>query len=158
MTVSESNILSGFDRLNGLMQWWGLSGPVEQGGFEVQTKRHQVLITELNNIASETSNYQFETLRTTSDQIALLLQELLRARAPQEMLAAQSDIVAGLLESLVVQTKVWAELTQKMHDCFNAVAGEIAEEIQERSGTTVQSEPQSAPAKQTSQETVKRAA
>lgn len=59
------------------------------------------------------------------------------ARQPPELMAAQSRLVTGLIESLAAQTRAWAELTQKLHDCCSATVREAAAEAGEPAGRPV---------------------
>jgi hypothetical protein len=117
------------DRLNALLAWWAIPNGMALGNMEEQTKRFQVLVTDLNQAFSEASSCQAKTLNATNGQLARSLQDLLRSRQPQELMAAQLSVVAGLLESLAAQTRIWADLNQKVHSCCATMIRETAEEV-----------------------------
>ena len=136
MTAKTDTIPTGLNRFNGLLAWWGAPDGLGLGNTEAQTKRFQVLVTELGQAFNEASSYQVETLSATNERLACSLQELLRSRQPQELMAAQSNIVAGLLASLAAQTKAWADLTQKVHGCCAAMVREAADETAKQGVST----------------------
>jgi hypothetical protein len=49
-------------------------------------------------------------------------------------MAAQSSLVIGLMQSLAAQTKIWAELTQKLSDYCSTIAHEAVVEAGEHVG------------------------
>jgi hypothetical protein len=69
------------------------------------------------------------TLLGANERIARSLQEFLRCRQPQDLIAAESNVLATILEEASQQAKTWVELTQKVRDCCAAAAREAAEGI-----------------------------
>lgn len=129
MYVQKSGTPTGFDRLNALLAWWGTQDAHrDPANIETQTERFRMLVIELNRAFNEASCCQLEALSTTNERLAQSLQYLLRGPQPQELMAVQSSIVAGLLESLAIQTKVWADLMQKVHDCCTAMLAEARQQ------------------------------
>ena len=147
MTAKTDTIPTGLNRFNALLAWWGAPDGLGLGSTEAQTKRFQILVTELGQAFNEASSCQVETLSATNERLACSLQELLRSRQPQELMAAQSSVVASLVEGLAAQTKVWADLTQKVHGCCATMVREAADDAAKQSvsaasaATQGQSEP-----------------
>lgn len=124
MKESESGIPTGLDRITGLLAWWGT--PLEAGQIEAQSERFQVLVVDLVKLFNEGSSNQAQALSAANERFTRAFQDLLTARQPPELMAAQSSLVIGLTESLAAQTKIWAELTQKLHDCCSTMIRESA--------------------------------
>lgn len=131
MKASETSIPTGLERINGLLAWWGIPNLAEASGMEAQAKRFQVLVVDLNKLFSEASTRQAQALSAANEQFASALQELLGARQPSELMAAQSSLMTGLMESFAAQTRTWTELTQKLHDCCSATVREAVAEAGE---------------------------
>ena len=136
---------TGLDRLNALLAWWGIPNELALGNMEEQTKRFQVLVIDLSQAFSEASSCQAKTLNATNGQLARSLQDLLRSRQPQELMAAQLSVVADLLESLAAQTKTWADLNQKVHSCCATTVREMAEEVAKQISGAAPAKAQSEP-------------
>jgi len=136
MKASESTP-TGLNRMNGLLAWWGIPDLVDASGMEARAKQFQVLVVDLNRLFSEASSSQARALSDANEQFARALQELLSARQPSELMAAQSNLVTGLMESFTAQTRAWTELTQKLHDCCSATVREAVAEAGERAGHSV---------------------
>ena len=120
----ETSIPAGLDRIKGLMAWWGMPNVVEAGQIEAQGKRFQVLMVDLVKLFNEASSNQAQALCASNERFTRAFQDLLRAREPPELMAAQSSLVIGLMRSLAAQTKIWAELTQKLSDYCSTIAHE----------------------------------
>jgi hypothetical protein len=128
MKTSETSIPAGLERMNGLLAWWGIPDLAEASGMEAQAKRFQGLVVDLNRLFSEASSSQTQALSAANEQFASALQELLGARQPSDLMAAQSNLMTGLVESFAAQARNWAELTQKLHDCCSATVREAVAE------------------------------
>lgn len=158
MKTSESSILTGLDRMNGLLAWWGMPNVIDAGEIEARTKRFQVLVVDLSKLLSEASSSQAQALSAANEQFTRSLRELLGARQPPEFMAAQSDLVTGFMESLAAQTKAWAELTQKLHACCSAMTHEAAPETGRRPPGAVPAKSQSEAERLAAKEATKRVA
>lgn len=158
MKSSESSIPMGLDRMNGLLAWWGIPNIIDASEMEARTKRFQVLVVDLNKLFSEASSTQAQAFSVANEQFTRDLQDLLSARQPSELMAAQSSLVTGLIGSLAAQTKAWAELTQKLHDCCSAMAHEAAPETGGRAAGPVPARSQSEAERPAVRDTAKRAA
>jgi hypothetical protein len=118
----EASIPAGLDRIKGLMSWWGMPSVLGAGQIEAQGQRFQGLVVDLVKLFNEASSNQAQALFAANEQFTRAFQDLLRAREPPELMAAQSSLVIGLMQSLAAQTKIWAELTQKLSDYCSTVA------------------------------------
>jgi hypothetical protein len=130
----ETSIPAGLDRIKGLMAWWGMPNVLEAGQIEAQGKRFQVLVVDLVKLFNEASSNQAQALSASNEWFTRAFQDLLRAREPPELMAAQSSLVIGLMQSLAAQTKIWAELTQKLHNSCLAMVREAAAKTGEHVG------------------------
>jgi hypothetical protein len=120
----EASIPAGLDRIKGLMSWWGMPSVLGAGQIEAQGQRFQGLVVDLVKLFNEASSNQAQALFAANEQFTRAFQDLLRAREPPELMAAQSSLVIGLMQSLAAQTKIWAELTQKLSDYCSTMAHE----------------------------------
>jgi len=91
MKASETSIPAGLDRIKGLMAWWGMPAVLEAGQIEAQAKRFQVLTVDLVRLFNEACSNQAQALSAANEQFARAFQDLLRARQPPELMAAQSS-------------------------------------------------------------------
>lgn len=132
MKGSETNMSMGLNRMNGLLAWWGIPNTIGADAIEARSKRFQLLVAELSTLFSDASSSQVQAISDTNDRFSQALQELLSARQAPELMAAQSNLVVGLIESLTAQTQAWAELTQKLHTCCAAAVRDAAIETSER--------------------------
>jgi hypothetical protein len=130
----ETSIPAGLDRIKGLMSWWGMPNVLEAGQIEAQGKRFQGLVVDLVTLFNEASSNQAQALSASNERFTRAFQDLLRAREPPELMAAQSSLVIGLMQSLAAQTKIWAELTQKLSDYCSTMAHEVVVEAGEHAG------------------------
>jgi hypothetical protein len=113
MTASESELRPGLNRINGLLAWWDAAHLIGVSGMEAQAKRLRTVVA-LNELFNEAGSRQAQALRTVNEQFARVLQELLNVRQPPELMSAQSNLVAVLMESLATQATIWAELSHKL--------------------------------------------
>ena len=134
MKGSETSIPTGLDRITGLLVWWGMPNALETGEIEAQAKRFQILTVDLVKLFNEASSNQAQALFAANESFTRAFQDLLRARQPPELMAARSNLVIGLMESLAAQTKIWAELTQKLSDCCSTMIREGAVKAGEHAG------------------------
>lgn len=144
MNASETSIPTGLDRVKGLIAWWGISNVLDSAQVEAEPKQYQLLVVDLVKLFDEAAANQAQLLSAANEQFTRAFQELLRARRPPELMAAQSSLVIAFLESLAAQNKIWAELAQKVCACGSIVIGDAEVEACKHSG---HSEPVSRPAK-----------
>jgi hypothetical protein len=130
----ETSIPAGLDRIKGLMAWWGMPNVLEASQIEAQSERFQVLVVDLVKLFNEASSNQAQALFAANERFTRAFQDLLSARQPPELMAAQSSLVIGLTESLAAQTKIWAELTQNLSDYCSTMAHEAVVEAGEHAG------------------------
>ena len=116
------------------MAWWGMPNVLEAGQIEAQGQRFQVLVVDLVKLFNEASSNQAQALSASNERFTRAFQDLLRAREPPELMAAQSSLVIGLMQSLAAQTKIWAELMQNLSDYCSTMAREAVVEAGEHAG------------------------
>lgn len=158
MNASEEGSPQNLDRLSGLTAWWGVPNIANARAIDVRAKRYQGFVADLNRLFSEASSRQAQALAAANQQFAGALQDILSARQPPELIAAQSGLVKGLMESMAVQAKSWAELTWKIQGCCAAMVHETAAETRERAGQTKGGELPSRTDRAVAKESTKRSA
>lgn len=133
-TKSEAPV--GFDRVNAVFTWWGLSGVDNTGKLDGQFKRFQAFTTDLQKAYGETYSAQMSTLLGANERIGRSLLEFVRCRRPQDVVAAESSVMAAILEETSLQTKTWLELSQKVQQYCANMARETAGEIRQQATET----------------------
>lgn len=126
-TKNEAPI--GFDRMNAVFAWWGLSGADSTGKLDGQFKRFQAFTSDLQKAYGETYGAQMSALIGANERIGRSLLEFVQCRRPQDVIAAESSVMATILEETSLQTKTWLELSQKVQECCANIARKTADEI-----------------------------
>lgn len=129
METKDNPLTVGVDRLNALIAWWGVPVTNGNGAIEHQMKRFQQFAADLQKTCVDAYGGEMDALLGSNDRLSRSIQELLRCRRPQEVLAAESEIVATLLEGASLQAKRWAEVTQKLQDCCTVMARDAATDL-----------------------------
>ena len=132
MNSKDENITTGLDRLNALFAWWGVPALNGNGQMDGQMKRFQAFTSDLQRTCSEAYSRQMNAILTANERIAGSLQEFLRCRQPHDVIAAESNVLATILEEASLQARTWADLTQKVQDCCAAMARETAEDVRKQ--------------------------
>ncbi|MCF2521704.1 hypothetical protein [Bradyrhizobium sp. G127] len=122
----------GLDRINAVFVWWGLSGTDSVGKLNGQFKRFQAFTSDLQKAYGETYSAQISSLFGANERIGRLLLELVQCRRPQDVIAAESSVMAAILDEASLQTKTWLELSQKVQEYYATVARETADEIRQQ--------------------------
>ena len=129
MKPQNDTFTVGMDRLNALMGWWGVSAADGNGLMNSQMRSLQKFVTEAQKICGNAYSEQMSALLTSNERIAHLFQELPRCQRPHELLAAESEIFASLLESASQQATRWVKLTQKLEECCAEMARDTADDL-----------------------------
>lgn len=119
------------DRLNALLVWWGIPVANDTGCANGQMKRFQVFASNLQRAYGDEYWRQTGELFTANQRLVLSLQEFLRCRQPQELIAVELDIWMTVLERVAQEAKAWTELTRKVQDCCAVLASAKREATQE---------------------------
>lgn len=144
MTTPETGLPIGWDRVSGLLAWWGMPGATDAGGMKNHTDRVQALVAEMHQLFKEVSSSQGQVVSDTNERFTQALHEVLAARQPSEFMAIQTRLVIGLMESTAAQAGAWAKLTQDLHGCCSAMVREGGADADSRS---TQTEPSAEPAR-----------
>jgi hypothetical protein len=128
MNSKDNSAVMGLDRLNALFAWWGIPKSSGNGTIETQMKRFQTFAADLQKTFGDTYSQQMRTLFASNEQLGRSLQELVRCRKPQDLIAAESKILAIFFDGISRQAKSWIELTQKVEDCCATVTRQAAGE------------------------------
>ncbi len=129
--MSAKDEMSGteLDRIHALFSWWGMPQAGGEGDVDGHMRRLQAFATDVQQAYSEAYSRQMETLTTIGERVAGSLQEFLRCRKPQDVIAAEAAVLATLLEGASLQAKAWGDATLKVHDRCTAMAREAAAEF-----------------------------
>lgn len=153
MNTKDDSLTAGVERLNGLLSWWGVPIAGGNGTIDSQIKRFQQFASDLQKTCSDAYSGEIAALFRNNDRLVRSFQDLLRSRRPQEVMAAESDILANFLEGASLHAKRWAELTQKLEECCAAMARDAAkdlrQQVQETASATGSGEPEQNFVKQT---------
>jgi hypothetical protein len=131
--ADENEAPVGFDRMNAAFAWWGASGADGTSKLDGQIKRFLVLTSDLQKAYSETCGAQMSALVGANERIGRSLLEFVQCRRPQDVIAAESSVLAAILEETSLQTKTWFELSRKVQERCVTMARETADEIRQRS-------------------------
>lgn len=148
MSAKDENMTMGLDRVNALFAWWGVPAATANGGLDRQMKCCQVFASDLQKAYGDAYSRQMQALFATNERITGSLQEFLRCRQPQDVLATESQILATVLEGTSSQAQIWVELTQKVQECCAAMAREAAEELRQPATGDAGARPPAKPAKE----------
>jgi hypothetical protein len=102
------------------------------GALDRQMKRFQQFAADFQKKCGDAYSGEMDALFSSNERLSRSMQELLRCRRPPEVLAAESEILATLLEGASLQAKRWAELTQKLQECCAAVARDAAADLRQQ--------------------------
>ena len=105
MNAKIDGVTSGLDRLNALLVWWGIPNANWSANIEGQMKRFQVFASNLQKVYGDAYCNQMEALFTANERLARSFQEFLRCRQPNEVIAAESNILATVLEGASLQAR-----------------------------------------------------
>ncbi len=130
-------LTAGADRLNALLGWWGAPIASGNGKMDGQMKLLQQLASDLQKTCRDADSGQMEGLFSSNDRLIHSCQELLHSRQPQEVMAAELDILATFLDSASLRARRWAELTQKLEEYCATLARDAAEELCQQAQETV---------------------
>ena len=131
MTAKDDIGAMGLDRLNALFAWWGIPDAGENGNVDGQMKRFQAFTSDLQKVYGEAYNRQMEAMFTANERIAKSLQAFLHCREARDVIAAESNVLATILEGASLQSRTWVEVTQKIQDCCASMARESADAARE---------------------------
>ena len=122
----------GLDRLNAMFAWWGIPSANGNGQFGMQFKRFQAFTSDLGKVYGDAYSKQMGTLLDANGRIATSLQEFIRCRQPPDLLAAELNVLATVLEQASLQAKTSVELLQQVQDRCSAMAREVAEDLRQQ--------------------------
>jgi hypothetical protein len=92
-------LTAGADRLNALLGWWGAPIASGNGKMDGQMKLLRRLASDLQKTCRDAYSGQMEGLFSSNERLIHSCRELLRSRQLQEVMTAESDILATFLES-----------------------------------------------------------
>lgn len=95
----------GLDRMNAVSAWWGLSGTDGAGKLDGQFKRFQAFTSDLQKAYGETYGAQMSAFLGANERIRRSLLELIQCRQPQDVIAAESSVMAAILDEASLQMR-----------------------------------------------------
>ena len=100
-------------------------------------KRLQDFATDLQKTYSEAYNQQIQAILTTNERLADSLQEFSHCRQSHDLVAAETNVLATLFEGVSLQAKTLFEQTQKIEDCYAAIARDSIPHVSKKSGVAL---------------------
>lgn len=132
MTAKDDVGVMGLDRLSALFAWWGIPDKGGNGDIDGQMKRLQAFTSDLQKVYGEAYSRQMEAMFTANERIASSLRKFLHCRHPRDVIAAESNVLATILEGASLQSNAWVEVTKKIQDCCATMARESADAAREQ--------------------------
>ncbi len=136
MTTPDTGVPFGWDRVSGLLAWWGLPAAAEASEMTAHVDRVQMLVAEMNRLFREVSSTQGQVVADTNERLAQALHEAMAARQPSDVMAVQTKLVVGLMESTTAQASAWTKLSQDLHACCSAMVREAGSDATSRPDLT----------------------
>lgn len=115
--------------LNALLAFWGMLNAAGNGKADGQMKRFERFAKDVQKTCDDAQRSQIDSFLTSNDRLMHSFQALFSSRAPQEVVAAESDILATIFEGASLHAKNWLELTQNLEHCCATMARAAAEDL-----------------------------
>lgn len=132
MDTKDNVMTAGVERLNALVAWWGVPAAAGNGAMDRQMKRFQQFASDLQKTSSDAYSGEMKALFSSNERLGRSVQELFQCRRPQEVLAAESEILARVLEGASLQARRWTELTQRLQECCAGMARDAAANLRQQ--------------------------
>lgn len=129
MCGAYDDVAMALHRINALLGWWSISGTSGQHEIDSRISRFQRFASQLQEACDGSYVRQVEAALSAGDHLAQAFQDLARCRHAQEFVAAQSAILATLLDVASLEAKTWIELTQKLQQTCAAMAREATDDV-----------------------------
>jgi hypothetical protein len=110
------------------MGWWGMA---TNRAVEDRLHRFEQLAAGLRQAYSEACDSQLEVLSAANECVTRSFHGLLNSRRPDEFLAAQNDVLSGLMKVTSLQTKTWTDFGQKIQGCYVGAARDTTSDMQD---------------------------
>lgn len=117
---------------NPLLAWWQVSNAARLGHFDTQLQGYRRFASELQRAWSDACRNEAQALLESQKTIAATMQAFLQCRRPEDVAAAQSAVIASLLDGVSRQAKTWVDITGRMQDCYADMTREAAGEALEQ--------------------------
>lgn len=147
MEEVSDEIAAGLKRMHALLTWWGAPAIGAANGTDAPMKRLQRFAENLQAVYGSASERHIQALQSTGEEVSNVLTGLLQARQPQDLIAAESKLLAAVLEGGSRNVRNWTEATQKIHECCVTFAREMTENVEEQAKDTGPQEPKPATTK-----------
>lgn len=127
MATTQSITSTPVDRLNGLLAWWGVPDVMTGNAIEKRMKRFQAAASDLQKSYGDACDRQADVLIATNRRLAHSLQDACRSRHPRDIVAAESTLLAIVLDGIELQAQIWTGLTHEVLERCAALVGEPAD-------------------------------
>ena len=141
MSAKDSSVTKGLDRLNALFAWWGVPAAGGNRSLDRQMTCCQAFASDLQKVYGDAWSRQMDVVFAANERISRSLQEFLHCRQPQDVVAAESNVLATVLEGVSSQAKNWADLAQNVQGCCAARVREAADDIRKQAEETAPARP-----------------
>lgn len=131
MDTKNNTFAMGTDQMKALFAWWSSGNDGSDGIGRRQIIRFQKLGGELQKACIDACNSEMSAMFSGNGRLGHSFQELLQVRRPQEVWAAEVEMMAAMLEEGSERAKRWTEFTQKIQDCCTATTREAAADLRE---------------------------
>ena len=108
------------------MGWWGIDA---NQLVENRIQRFQQFASSLHRAYSQACEGQFEALTLANECVTRSVQELLGVRRPEELFAAETEVLSGLMKATSLQMKTWTDFTQNIQGCYMDVVRETTNDL-----------------------------
>lgn len=116
------------EKHNPLLAWWQVSNATHLAHFETQLQRYQRFASEMQKTWSDACRDETTAFLASQEKIAATVKAFLLCRNPQDFVAAESEMIASLLDGASRQAKTWADIAGKMQDRYAEMTREASEE------------------------------
>jgi hypothetical protein len=113
-------------RFGAVMGWWGIGS---NRVIEDRVQRFQQLASGLHRAYSEACHDQLEALSVANECVSRSFQGFLNGPRPDEIFAAETEVLSGLMKATSLQMQAWSDFSQKIQGCYVDVARETASDI-----------------------------
>lgn len=129
MNTKDADFAASVERLNALLAWWGIQPVSGNEAIHSSVMRFQQFSLDLHRACGDAHSEQMRAFWAGNDRICRSARDLLHSRRPQDVVAAELEILAALLDDASGRAKGWVELTGRIQICCAAIIGDYAKNL-----------------------------